>query len=135
MRLGPADVLQSPLKVSRSPDSPVEIVLSLNGGRTSGTAVNSRQEPLANAAVVLVPNEPRRGRLDLYRQAYTDASGQFRISGIAPGDYKLFAWEDVPANAWQYPDFIKAYETRGAAVHLEESGSENRQLTVIPIGN
>lgn len=134
IRLGPIDVLQDGLQLDRAPDGPVEVVLGLRGGSVAGTAVNARQDPLSNVTLALVPNAPRRGRFDLYKQATTDASGQFRLTGVAPGDYRVIAWEDVPANAWLDTDFMKTYENRGTAVHIEEGGSENRQVTAIPIG-
>jgi hypothetical protein len=62
------------------------------------------------------------------------ASGQFRLAGVAPGDYRMFAWEDVPTNAWQDEEFMRKYENRGTAVHIEEGGSEQCQVTTIPIG-
>jgi hypothetical protein len=92
-------------------------------------------QPLPNITVALVPNAPRRERADLYKQATTSLSGQFRMSGIAPGDYKVFAWEDVPNSAWQHPDFMKTYETRGTPLHIEEGSNESRQITAIPAGN
>jgi hypothetical protein len=133
-RLGPIDALQDGFVADPANPGPLEVVLSPKGGVFSGTAVDSRLTPLANVSVVIIPNAPRRDRSDLYKQASTNAQGQFRISGIAPGDYKAFAWEDVPASAWQHPDFIRPYENRGIPIHIEESGNEVRQLTTIPAG-
>jgi hypothetical protein len=42
----------------------------------------------------------------------TDASGKFTINGIAPGTYKLLAWDKVDNNAVMYdPDFLRPYES------------------------
>jgi hypothetical protein len=42
--------------------------------------------------------------------------------GIAPGNYKLFAWEEIEDGAWQSSDFRKNYVGQGTAVHVEAGG-------------
>jgi hypothetical protein len=107
-------------------------VIGANAGRIEGAVVNARLEPLSNRTVVLVPDVRLRQRSDLYKIVSTDRAGRFRMQGVAPGDYKLFAWEDVETGAWQDPDFMRAYENRGSPVQIREGASENLQLTVIP---
>src|SRR5205809_4120364 len=34
-------------------------------------------------------------RIDLFKTARTGESGEFRFESVPPGDYKLFAWEDI----------------------------------------
>ena len=55
-------------------------------------------------------------RIDLFKTARTGESGEFRFESVPPGDYKLFAWEDIDDGAWLDPDVIKLYESRGTAV-------------------
>jgi hypothetical protein len=31
----------------------------------------------------------------------TTDDGSFTIGGLAPGEYKLYAWEDVESGVWQ----------------------------------
>jgi hypothetical protein len=118
--------------LDRAPVDPIEIVLGLKAGVASGTVVTDKQTPIENVAAVLVPDSPRRQRWDLYRNTTTDASGHFKFTDIAPGDYKLFAWEDVPKDAWQDQDFISMFESRGKAIHIDEGSNEISQLTVVP---
>jgi hypothetical protein len=40
-------------------------------------------------------------------------------SPSSPGNYKLFAWEDVEPEAWEDSDFLKDYEKLGEKVVLE----------------
>jgi hypothetical protein len=46
------------------------------------------------------------------------ASGNFTINGVAPGDYKLFAWEYVAANAWMNAEYLAPFENRGQAISV-----------------
>jgi hypothetical protein len=35
------------------------------------------------------------------------------LRGIAPGDDKLFSWEELESDAWQDPDFLKPFKNQG----------------------
>jgi hypothetical protein len=132
MRLGNADVLNDGLHMSGPPEGLLEIVIGANAGRIQGTVVNARQQTLSNRTVVLVPDLRLRHRTDLYKVVSTDSMGQFRIEGVAPGGYKLFAWDNVESGAWHDPAFIGAYENVGRPVLIYEGTNENLQLPVIP---
>jgi hypothetical protein len=54
------------------------------------------------------------------------------MQGITPGDYALFAWENVETGAWQDPDFLRGYQTQGTAVRIAEGDNQSVSLTVIP---
>jgi carboxypeptidase family protein len=131
-RYGATDVLNEGLRLDRQPTGPLEIVVSSKTGIADGTVQNDRQEASANVTVVMIPDVQLRNRLDLYRTSSTDASGHFHIEGVPPGDYRVFAWEEVETGAWQDPDFIRGFENRGKPVRIEEDGTSNIELRVIP---
>jgi hypothetical protein len=106
----------------------IEIVMSLNSGSLDLTVLDDTQKTFSDATVVLIPDPPRRQRFDLYSAAGSDAAGHVHFDGLAPGDYKVFAWDDVPADAWQDPDFMRPYEDRGKAVHITEGSTENVEI-------
>jgi hypothetical protein len=112
----------------------LDILVSANTGMLDGFVVDERQNPSANTQVVLVPDPTKRHRPDLYRTINTDESGKFRVEGVPPGDYKVFAWEDVETGAWQDPDFLLRYEDTGRTVRIPESGQSTVELRVIPAG-
>lgn len=133
MRAGLTDILNEGLNVENRPDGfpPIQIVIGTNAGTLDGTVLNDERAGFSNATVAVVPDPSRRQRWDLYKNAATDATGAFRISGLAPGDYKVFAWEDVEAGAWQDPDFIRSYEDGGVSVVIVEGRKETVQLRAI----
>jgi hypothetical protein len=134
MRLGTADVLEGGLHLSGQPRDGLEIVIGANGGGVGGTVVNGVRDPVPNTIVVAVPDANDRHRTDRYKRVSSDASGRFQIRGLAPGGYTLFAWEDIDEGAWQDPDFLRPYESRGTSVQVRDGSDESVQLTVIPGG-
>jgi hypothetical protein len=79
--------------------------------------------------VVLVPNQ-NRDRADLFK-ADTDQSGRYNMRDIAPGDYKLFAWEALDGSEYFDSDFLKQYEVLGNAVHVDVSAKMTMAARVI----
>lgn len=129
---GSTDVLETGIAVGRghSP-SAVELVLSPGAGRIDGS-VESDEQSAPGASVVLVPDGKGRGQPNYYRQAVSDMLGRFALRNIIPGDYTLFAWEQVDRGAYFDPEFLARYEDRGKAVHLEEGGHISVKLEEIP---
>src|SRR5262249_29077340 len=128
-RLGTSDILIDGLHLDRQPEDPIEIVLT-RAASVEGRVVDSKQQPVPNAVVVLVPPPNSRRRADRYAFTATDASGRFRIQNV-PGDYKLFAWEDIEAGAWQDPAVIRIYENRGQPISLNSNTQQGIELRVI----
>jgi hypothetical protein len=81
--------------------------------------------------VVLIP-DGNRDRIDLYKTATTDQVGHFTLRGVAPGDFKLFAWESLEPNAYFDPDVVRGAEPSAKAVRVNESSKLSVNLTVIP---
>jgi protocatechuate 3,4-dioxygenase beta subunit len=134
IRYGSVDALSSGLRLeTHSPDQRLQVILAV-GGKVEGVATNDRNEPLPNVKVALVPDFAFRSREDLYRNAVTDASGRFRIQGIAPGDYKIFAWEDIADGAWQDSEILRDAEPRGKPVRLREGEQTVVEVVAIPGG-
>jgi hypothetical protein len=131
VRQGGSDALESGLTISRiQPPTRIEIVLSPDGGRVSGT-VMKEQSPVSGAWVVLVPDPPHRDREEMYTTVTTDTNGRFSMVGLPPGDYKLFAWELLQGKNYRDPDFFSAFEDRAAPVHTQEGQQQTVQLDVI----
>ena len=70
-----------------------------------------------------MPDLPLRGRLDRYKTARADQNGNFRIIGVAPGRYKVFAWQNVEPFAWQNAEFLQAFEDGGVDLVVEEGNT------------
>ena len=93
--------------------------------------MDDKLRPAWKAQVVLVPARTR-NRTDLYDSSTTDRGGHFRFSEIAPGDYKVFAWESIEEYSWLDPDVLRRFEARGSTIHVGESSRMTVQVKVIP---
>jgi protocatechuate 3,4-dioxygenase beta subunit len=130
-RIGSIDALNAPFNVNDS-SAVLQLQIGFSAGRVSGAVADARGAAAPGAQVVLVPDEARRGRSDAYFTANSDQNGQFTLSNVPPGSYKLFAWEDIPAGAYQYPDFLRRYEDRGQAVTVNANGTITATVRLIP---
>jgi hypothetical protein len=130
-RLDGVDVLSAPFPLKTGT---MELVVSSRGGRIEGIVADDRSRPMPYVQVALVPNESR-DRFELFKSTRTDKSGRFSMNAIAPGDYKLFAWEAIELHSWLDPAVLKQYETSGHAVHVAESSRQSIEARMISAGD
>jgi hypothetical protein len=117
--------------VRGQPVQSLELTLSSGVARLEGTVMKD-QQPSPGAAVVLVPDPERPSQPRYYRQTFTDPQGRFTLQNIIPGDYEIFAWQDVERGSYRDSDFLGQFEDRGKAVSLKDGAMLNLQLDVIP---
>jgi hypothetical protein len=136
IQMGGEDVLRNGIRVTRSVDNPLQIVLGIDGGTISGSVVDEKLAPFANATVALVPElADLRRRPDVYRNTVTDAAGNFQITTVPPGNYKLFAWDWAESDAWQNASFITSFESLGKPILVSASSKQSGiQVSVIATG-
>lgn len=114
-----------------APDS-LEIVINRNGGTISGTVQDSQRRPLQGRQVFLIPDAPRHRNLLLYKIAGSNGKGEFNFYGVAPGAYKLFAWENIPQGAEQNEEFLSRYDALGTRVTVN-AGAPMTNIQVLSI--
>ena len=81
--------------------------------------------------VVLVPDEAHRDQSRLFQRAATDQFGHYVLRGIAPGEYKIFSWDEVEDGAWEDPDFLRTFEDRGQKISVEEGNAKTVDIVTI----
>ena len=131
MRLDGRDVLKSGLNIEGQPAGTLEIILGTRPGSIHGRVTDDAKQPVPGATVLVIPAENERFRTDMYRTAATDSSGRFQLTNLVPGDYKIFAWDEVEKDSWLDPDFLKVHESRATALRVAEDGDIERDLTAI----
>jgi hypothetical protein len=106
----------------------LSIVLGVDPGQLEGVVTNQNSEPCEGATVTLIPTGAHRSRA-FFKFRDTDAAGRFTIRGIAPGSYKVLAWDQVNNNAVMFdPDFLRPYEGSAEAVEITAGGARTLDL-------
>ena len=120
------------ISIGKGADENLEVTVTRGGATIQGTVQDAKKNPVA-ARITLVPDMPRRGNALLYKTATSSGTGTFTLNGVAPGNYKLFAWEQNPAGAEQDADFIRDYDVLGTSVNVSAGMAlTNIQVTLIP---
>jgi hypothetical protein len=135
-----ADVLQAGISIhdsgltvaGKTPDL-IEVVLRSGSATIAGTVRDATGKTMAKATVVLVPPTSRRGNRSLYKAVSTDQYGRFTVTGIAPGNYQLFAWQRDPEGAYYNERFLSRYLHRGRPVYVNQESTVPADLTAIPV--
>ena len=107
------------------------MILSPNASTVTVIAVDENQKAVQGATVVIVSDPARRRRQDLNKSAISNVEGRVSFDGLAPGQYKIFAWDEIGAGAWQDPEVLRAYDGRGVNLRIVENSKENLAVRVI----
>jgi hypothetical protein len=100
-----------------------EMTLGTTGAIIEGAVADSRGRPVGGASIVVVPadrSEPRTGN--------ADSLGNYYFPNLAPGEYRLYAWESSVVDPASPAPFAAAVKT----VNLGDNAHETPQLTAIP---
>jgi hypothetical protein len=130
VRLGDADVTEKPLDWNPGAPGSLEITLASGSAQLTGTVLRD-QQGAPGAIVVLVPDGERRKLARFYKTAITDQNGSFSIKSITPGDYRVFAWDELEEGAYMDPDFLQGFEAKGKTISLRPQARESVQLGVL----
>ena len=110
---------------------PVDVIFSPGGAMVSGKIQGGEISYIHPARVTLVPQGARRSNPMFYVRA-NSTDGTFSLSGIAPGEYKLFAFELLPVSADENAAFMERYELSGRAISVQSNSSlANIELSLI----
>jgi hypothetical protein len=125
------DVLQSGLDLTQgAAESRLIVVMSANGGQIDGMVADDQSASVVTAMVTLLPANG--ASKPLFKLAMTSPTGHFHMQGIAPGSYKLFAWEDADPNQVLYdPDFLRPFDSQGKSIEVSEGGKQSVPLSLI----
>jgi hypothetical protein len=118
--------------------SRLRITVSMTAAEIKGSVMNPDGGAPTAAFVTLMPDRPSTAlyRPELHQRVKTEASGQFVVSNVVPGTYRLYAWERLPGEpgtnglfAYADPEFLKAFD--GVNVTIAESESKQVTLNLI----
>ena len=119
--VGGQDILAAEVSIE-GPAQTIQIVLRDDGGAIQGEVANQEGQPVASAIMLL----RGAGRPVI---ATAGPAGHFSVSGLAPGEYLAYAWDDAQAVAYADPDWMRRNAPKGVAVTVEAGQSSQVRLT------
>jgi hypothetical protein len=129
---GGVDITHDNLDLTSGSRGALAILLSPKAADLTGVVRNENGDSVPNISVTLwSPGRPANGFHDPPRVANTDASGGFQLTNLAPGEYRVAAWEDIEPGLVQNPDFRARFESTATKATLTESSSTTVEMKVI----
>jgi hypothetical protein len=71
------------------------------------------------------------GDPDLLKTANTGQNGAFKMQNLAPGEYRIAAWEDAEFGLLQDPDFRARFDAKATPLELAENAHETPEVKLI----
>jgi protocatechuate 3,4-dioxygenase beta subunit len=131
VRQNATSVFDGGFDVDNRVPGPLEIVVSSGAGVIDGVVTDGTSMPYSGAIVALVPDSRRFENRALFAASASDASGRFVFRGIGPGEYRLYAWEATPPNAYQNANFVRRFEDKAKIVVVGTRTSTRVELSLI----
>ena len=101
------------------PGTRLDILLGSDGATVEGIVADA-DGPYFDARIVLVPEGPDRDSPRLFRSVTADESGYFHVSAVAPGAYRILAFERLEPYGYFDPVLRARIESEGARVEIRE---------------
>jgi Carboxypeptidase regulatory-like domain len=131
IRLGSREVSANDIQIdATTAATPLQITLSAAMSAITGMVQTAGGAPLVSSVVTIVsvPHEPGSRTM----MTGSDRNGRFTIPVIAPGTYRVFAWED-PDTAQRYnADDLAQFQNQSATVTVKENETGQVTLRQIP---
>ena len=128
LRADGRSVLGQPLYVDSETAKSMEVIVNTNGGAVTGTIGGKSTKSF----VALVPQGIQQSNALWYKTA-TIEDGRIALSGVAPGEYKIYAWEYSGGILPEFgnPAFLSKYSQRGVTVRVREGTTST--VGVVPL--
>jgi protocatechuate 3,4-dioxygenase beta subunit len=128
IRFGQQDITRTVLDLTSGGSGTLDILLSPHAAEVSGTVKNKDGAAMTGVEVTLWPKQGQSKRV---YQGSTDQNGDFRIAGLAPGDYYMNAWEDLDPYLSFDLDFLRRFASLETTITLEEGEHQTAQPKLI----
>lgn len=115
------DILNTDVPISDSA-APIQIVLGTDGGTIDGDVADAGGQPVA-AGILLMRDSTR------VASATAQAGGHFKMQNVPPGDYTIYAWNDLSQVPYADAEWMRRNASAGMPVTVTASQSVQVKLT------
>jgi hypothetical protein len=126
--LGGRDLTRDETPITQS-GLELDVVLGDDGGAIDGTVEGPDGKLPASGAGITVLRDGHLGRV-----YGVDRDGRFRIPNVAPGDYRIYAWDNVNEAEYGDEDWMKRRGGYGQSITVASGQTATVKLTVAPVG-
>jgi hypothetical protein len=109
---------------------PLDILVSPSGATIEGTVTEDDYKPAPGTWVCLVPDPARPELTYRIKSATAAGDGRFTFAGVAPGDYRLYALDQLKRDPYGDLEFLKPFESRATKLTVKEGERKRADLVV-----
>jgi hypothetical protein len=120
--LGGRDLTREEVPIGQSAGQ-LEVVVSDDSGTIEGVVQDSDGQSPATRVTVMVIQEGRSPR-----NIPAGADGRFQIANLAPGDYRIYAWDDITQVEYADAEWMKHHGGKGQSVTLSPGQTASLKL-------
>ena len=133
VRVGSLDATELGIDLSSAAStSTIEVTLGSKPGNVLGKVMEG-DKPAVGRIVTLLPDPARPLQPYLTKRATTAEDGSFTVKGVAPGNYKVFAWEEITSDLYRDAEFMRRFDNDGSKVVVKEGSSERVELPLMKV--
>jgi hypothetical protein len=127
---GGRDVRDQPLDLSAG-SSQIEIVVSTKIAKLSGNVEKANPSAMPGSVVLERVGAP----VNMFGQSpfiSVSQTGTFTANMVTPGEYRVYAFEELDFNQSRDPEFLKKFASRATALRIGEGETKTISLKQIP---
>ena len=129
-RSGSVNLLREPLVVPGSGHvPPIDLLLRDDGATVTGTV--RATNPETTSVLIVSDSAPMQTPMTLN----PDRSGRFSAVNLAPGGYKIFAFDSLDQLEYANPLVLRQYDAQAAHVTVSAAGTADVSLNLIQLGD
>ena len=129
-KYGSTDLLREELLVTRgAPDTPIEIVLRDDSATLS--IEPHADDPLSRTTILVAAES---APMQTPKMQVVFGSGPITIPGLAPGPYRVFAFDSVDQMEYANPEALAQYAAKAVHVNLAPNGQAQVSLDLVRTG-
>jgi hypothetical protein len=131
IRFNEREVPHARIDLTEQSGGTISLVFGRDGGQIEGSVQGKNGAPAVKVAIAIEPGQEFEFRRDLFRYGLTDKGGNFIVQDIAPGKYKVFAYEQFDSMDTQAPEFRKLLASGAVTITIAANGRESVKLKAI----
>jgi hypothetical protein len=133
IKLGSRDISGGKFNIAQGSGT-LLVEIGVARGRLNGRVDFGIEKPPGGIRVTVAPDGPLGDRADLTQSVFTNERGEFQLSNLAPGNYRVLPWEQLDADLAQSPEFLSLFRVSSVKVGDGESASvEVKVISILEI--